>query len=137
MKKNSVIRIFGFIILLCLTLISGCDDKKTYEPGILEGNISIGPLCPVQTIPPGPDCLPTADTYKAYPVGVYTSDGKQKITDLNPSLDGTFSSELPPGNYLVVLEKTQNIGGSNLPLEVSITSQDKTLVNINIDTGIR
>jgi hypothetical protein len=46
--------------------------------------------------------------------------------------------ELPPGNYILVLEKAQkNIGGSNLPVEISIISQDKTVFNINIDTGIR
>ena len=110
----------------------------TQENGYLEGVISIGPICPVEKVPPDPACLPTAETYKAYPVSVFTSDGKRKITQLNPSIDGTFSSKLPPGNYLVVLEKAQNnIGGSNLPVEVSISSQDKTLLNINIDTGIR
>ena len=138
MKKHTYTEIFGSIILTCLVLISGCDNKKVLNPGFLEGTISIGPLCPVERVPPDPDCLPTAETYKAYPVSVFTSDGKNKITQLKPSLDGSFFSELPPGNYLVVLEKAQNnISGSNLPVEVSITSQDKTLLNINIDTGIR
>ena len=82
--------------------------------------------------------MPTAETYKAYPVSVYTSDGKVKITQLNPSLDGTFSTELPPGNYQIVLETANKyIGGSNLPTEVSIVSQENTLLTINIDTGIR
>jgi hypothetical protein len=92
----------------------------------------------VETVPPDPACLPTAETYKAYPVRVFTSDGKIKISQLNPSLDGSFISELPPGSYLVVLEKAQNnIGGSNLPVEVTINSQVTTMLNINIDTGIR
>lgn len=110
----------------------------TQETGYLEGVISIGPICPVERVPPDPTCLPTAETYKAYPVSIFTSDGKRKIIQLNPSLDGSFSTELPPGNYLVILERAQNfIGGSNLPVEVSISTQDKTLLNINIDTGIR
>jgi hypothetical protein len=55
-----------------------------------------------------------------------------------PSLDGSYTSELSPGDYLIVLERAKNnIGGSNLPVMVSITAQDKTLLNINIDTGIR
>jgi len=55
-----------------------------------------------------------------------------------PSLDGSYSSELSPGDYLIVLERADNnIGGSNLPVMVSINAQDKTLLNINIDTGIR
>ena len=118
--------------------MSGCDSKKALVEGILEGTISIGPICPVETIPPDPACLPTAETYKAYPVNVFTSDGKTKVAQLMPSLDGSYSSELPQGDYLIVLEGAKNnIGGSNLPVKVSIKAQDKTLLNINIDTGIR
>ena len=138
MKKDNYKRILVVIFLTCLAVMSGCDSKKTLVAGILEGTISIGPICPVETIPPDPACLPTAETYKAYPVNVFTSDGKTKVAQLMPSLDGSYSSELPPGDYLIVLERAKNnIGGSNLPVMVSITAQDKTLLNINIDTGIR
>jgi hypothetical protein len=138
MKRCVLIKIAGIIFLLLIFLVQGCDKSKRQENGYLEGVISIGPICPVETVPPDPACLPTAETYKAYPVSVFTSDGKQKIAQLNPSLDGSFISELPPGNYILVLEKAQkNIGGSNLPVEISIISQDKTVFNINIDTGIR
>jgi hypothetical protein len=138
MKKNNYMRILVVILLTCIAVMSGCDSKKALVEGILEGTISIGPICPVETIPPDPACLPTAETYKAYPVNVFTSDGKTKVAQLMPSLDGSYSSELPPGDYLIVLEGAKNnIGGSNLPVIVSIKAQDKTLLNINIDTGIR
>jgi hypothetical protein len=138
MKKNNYMRILVVILLTCIAVMSGCDSKKALVEGILEGTISIGPICPVETIPPDPACLPTAETYKAYPVNVFTSDGKTKVAQLMPSLDGSYSSELPQGDYLIVLEGAKNnIGGSNLPVIVSIKAQDKTLLNINIDTGIR
>jgi hypothetical protein len=138
MKKHAYTKILSIIFLTGIVLISGCDKNKTLTSGFLEGTISIGPICPVEKIPPDPACLPTAETYKAYPVSVFTSDGKNKIIQLKPSLDGSYISELPPGDYLVVLEKAQNnIGGSNLPVAISITSQDKTLLDVNIDTGIR
>jgi hypothetical protein len=138
MKKDSLKMIFSFIFLTGLILMSACDKEKGLNPGWLEGTISIGPICPVEKIPPDPACMPTAETYKAYPVSVYTSDGKVKITQLNPSLDGTFSTELQPGNYQVVLQTAnKNIGGSNLPSEVSIVSHEKTMLSISIDTGIR
>jgi hypothetical protein len=125
------------ILFLSLILFAGC-DKSDGNHGFLSGVISIGPICPVEKIPPDPGCLPTAETYKAYPVSVYSSDGKTKITQLNPSLDGSYTSEIPDGNYLVILEKPQNnIGGSNLPATVSINSKDTTKLYINIDTGIR
>jgi hypothetical protein len=118
MKKDCLKAIFGFIFLTGLILMSACDKEKGPNSGWLEGTISIGPICPVEKIPPDPACMPTAG--------------------LNPSLDGSFSTELPPGNYQVVLETANKyIGGSNLPAEVSIVSQEKTILSINIDTGIR
>ena len=138
MGKGSLKAIFSLIFITGLALISSCDKEKGLNSGWLEGTISIGPICPVEKIPPDPACMPTAETYKAYPVSIYTSDGKIKITQLAPSLDGSFSTELAPGNYLVILETAnKNIGGSNLPSEVSIVSQGKTMLSINIDTGIR
>ena len=138
MKKDCLKAIFGFIFLTGLILMSACDKEKVLNSGWLEGTISIGPICPVEKIPPDPACMPTAETYKAYPVSVYTLNGKVIIARLNPSLDGTFSTELPPGNYQIVLETANKyVGGSNLPEEVSIVSQEKTMLSINIDTGIR
>jgi hypothetical protein len=137
MKKHSHYQIIGILFLLGLLIIIGCDYQNKKDAGILEGVISIGPICPVETVPPDPGCLPTAETYKAYPVSVWTSDGRRKIEQINPALDGSFSIELPAGNYLVILEKEQRIGGSNLPLTVSVISQNKASVQIDIDTGIR
>lgn len=138
MKRNLYKEVTGILFLIGLTLISGCDNKKPLNPGFLKGRISIGPICPVETIPPSPACQPTAETYKAYPVGVYTPDGSRKIAQLNPSIDGSYIVELPPGNWLVVLEKAKyGPGGTNLPAEVTITAEDDTTLNIDIDTGIR
>lgn len=125
------------ILFVSLSLISGCDKRENLKSGFLQGIISIGPICPVEKIPPDPSCLPTAETYKAYPVGVYTANGKAEILHLNPALDGTYSAELPSGDYLVKLSDTHYIGGSNLPVEVSVAPQENTLLNITIDTGIR
>jgi len=137
MDKHVLKGIFGLVFLAILFFISGCDKQKAHEAGVLEGVISIGPICPVEKIPPDPGCLPTAETYKAYPVSVWTSTGNKKIAQINPALDGSFRTELAPGNYMVLLEKEQNnIGGSNLPVGVSIISEATTFLNINIDTGI-
>ena len=121
-----------------LFLLSRCDKLFIQEAGYLEGIISIGPLCPVEKDPPDPDCLPTYETYKAYPVSIWTSNGRRKITQVNPALDGSYKIELNPGKYSVILETSQNsIGSSNLPAGVVIRAQAETILNINIDTGIR
>lgn len=138
LEKRTCHLIFGIVFLTGLMLFSSCDKQTSRETGFLKGKITIGPICPVEKIPPDPGCLPTAETYKAFPVSIWTSDETRKIVQIKPSLDGSFSTELAPGTYLVVLEKDQNKpGGSNLPVKVSVVSQNITLLNINIDTGIR
>ncbi len=137
MEFNNFKRTFQLVFIGGLLLFSGCDKQAEPENGFLEGTISIGPLCPVETDPPAPECLPTAETYKAYPVYVCTPDGSKKIALISPALDGSFKTELAPGKYLVVLDKEQRIGSSNLPQEVTINSFETTLINIEIDTGIR
>lgn len=137
MIKHSY-RIFAAIAFLLGLLFSGCERLSNQETGLLEGIISIGPICPVETDPPDPGCLPTAETYKAYPVSIWTSNGRREIARINPALDGSYKTELTPGNYLVTLGTvTKGIGGSNLPAEVKITSLHETILNIDIDTGIR
>jgi len=119
-------------------IISGCEEQFPKDTGFLEGVISIGPICPVEKDPPDPGCLPTYETYKAYPVTIWTSNGRRKIAQINPALDGSYKIELNPGHYLVVLENDKNsIGSSNLPAEVVIRSQAETILNVDIDTGIR
>jgi len=138
MLKYSKNIVLSIAFLTGILFILGCDKKIDQETGFLEGIISIGPICPVETDPPDPGCLPTAETYKAYPVSIWTSDGGKKIAQINPALDGSYKTELDPGNYLVILENAKNgISNSNLPVTVSINPQDKTVLNINIDTGIR
>lgn len=137
MLKRSY-KIIACIAFLPGLLFSGCEKLTNQEPGILEGIISIGPICPVETDPPDPGCLPTAETYKAYPVSIWTSNGRREIARINPALDGSYKTELTPGNYLVTLgTASKGIGSSNLPAEVKITSLHETILNIDIDTGIR
>jgi len=137
MKKISLHRITGILFLLGIIFISGCDKKNILESGYLEGKISIGPICPVETDPPKPECLPTAETYKAYPVSIWTTNGRIKIAQIFPALDGTYSLELVPGNYLVILEKDTGASNSNLPVNITVRATDITTFDINIDTGIR
>lgn len=138
MRNRSKNLVFTITVVLTTILVAGCDKIIENNPGFLEGKISIGPLCPVEHDPPDTSCLPTADTYKAYPVGIWSARGNSIVAQINPDLDGKFRIELEPGIYSVKLEKNvYSIGSSNLPVEVKISSGKETLLNISIDTGIR
>lgn len=127
--------ITGFLGILLL--MAGCIPPASHESGNLKGVITIGPLCPVEKNPPDTGCLPTVETYKAYPVGIWTSKGTIRVAPVTPAPDGSYTIGLDPGNYQLKLEKELAVGGSNLPASVTIISGETTLLNINIDTGIR
>ena len=128
---------FRFIALLVLISLSNCDKQAIEENGTFSGKIKIGPICPVETIPPDPGCLPTAETYKSYPVYINSSYGFQKIL-INPKPDGSFSMDLSPGDYFLTMGKELNgPEHCNLPLVFTIYPSKTTLIDIEIDTGIR
>lgn len=130
--------IFLIIPVIGIILIGGCiqQQNRTSEKGFLEGKVTIGPLCPVERYPPDPRCQPTEETYKAWPIAVYTPDKNTKVAQVEPLVNGTYKIELPAGEYTVDLEK-QHMFGKNLPATVIINKGETTTLDINIDTGIR
>jgi hypothetical protein len=114
------------------------DILNLTNPGTLKGKISIGPLCPVETIPPQPGCTATADTYKAWQTAIWNSTKTQKLIDIIPNIDGTFEINLSEGQYVIDLVNTNNrFGGGSLPMKFTINHLKTTQLDINIDTGIR
>ena len=139
MMKQKYYWILGIITLLGIIFVSSCIQQptdKVTEKGFLQGKITIGPLCPEEKSPPDPRCQPTEKTYKAYSIAVYTSNRETKIANIEPNLDGTYKTELPIGNYVVDLEKRHMLG-KNLPVTITIKAGETTILNIDIDTGIR
>jgi hypothetical protein len=141
-KKDLRNIVFSFFFFTGIFLISECSlnqlNPESTGVGILSGTINIGPLCPVETVPPDPGCLPTPATYRAYPVGIWTVDGKQLQATISPNVDGSFNLQLPQGRYMIERINAQSgVGGSNLPVIVSILTDNTTVLYITIDTGIR
>jgi len=139
MVKEKYYLILGIIVLLGIIFISNSiqhPNNKIAEKGFLEGKISIGPLCPVERIPPSPRCQPTEATYKAWQVAVWTADKKTKIVQIQPNLNGSYKIELPAESYIVNFEK-RHLFSKNLPASINIKPHETTTLNISIDTGIR
>ena len=127
------------LLLLVVTIFLVAACTKIPPSGTLKGKVTIGPLCPVERNPPDPSCQPTEETYRAWALAVVEAQSKKEVVVIIPQLDGTFSVQLPPGDYMVDLQKSNNaIGkGGGLPLSVTINDGHTTTASINIDTGIR
>ena len=126
------------LLLLAVLLNWSCDQQQMQivEKGFLEGKVTIGPLCPVETVPPDPACQPSQDTYDAWPIVIWTADKKTKIATIDPELDGNYFADLPKGSYLIDLDKQHRFDKS-LPALINIEPNETSLLNIDIDTGIR
>ncbi len=129
-----------------LNLIAPCCDRynihfvrENVATGTLKGRISIGPLCPVETVPPKSECLPTEETYKQWQTVVWNRSKTVKICNIHPDMDGNFEVTLSPGKYIVGLETPRSAGGvvTNMPLNITIDTNETVSTTINIDTGIR
>lgn len=137
MAKDNFSQTFAFFGILALLLVAGCTQGNPNN-GTLQGHITIGPLCPVETSPPDPNCLPTEQTYVAYELTVYRVVGGpsgtlEKVMTFKGDKDGNYKIELPEGAY----ELSQDTGISVYQQEFSIKAGETTNLDIDIDTGIR
>ncbi len=129
MKKLPIFTILFFALLL----LSGCSRKET---GILQGNVSIGPLSPV--VREGEkEPTPDPSVFTSRQIVVFSKNGKKEIarTALNP--DGSYSIELPVGEYLVDINHSGIDFSKDVPMVVEIKLNQIYTLDIDIDTGIR
>ena len=145
MKSKYILTIYPLLTITFFLFLLSCKkqsdntDCSCNLKGTLKGNISIGPLCPVETTPPLPQCQPTEATYKAWAVAVCTQDKKSKIAVLNPQLDGNYQIDITAGVYVIDFDPADNITMrmSNMPATITIEAKQTSTFDINIDTGIR
>ncbi len=106
------------------------------QTGILEGQVTIGPLVPVERIGvPTPTTPPEA--YAARSLDIFQPDGATLVVNVKIDSDGTYRVELPPGTYVVKLASTGIDRGVSLPQTVEIVSGQSLRLDFDIDTGIR
>ena len=103
------------------------------ETGKIIGKVLLGPTCPVERIPPDPNCAP-----KPYQTTVkvidYSSSALVKETESDAG--GNFQTVLPPGKYDVYA------GGGSVyprcsPQTVEVNTGKVAEITLYCDTGIR
>lgn len=102
----------------------------------INGYLHLGPVCPVQRIPPDPNCAdkPFANAR----VDITVRDSGVLIKSIKSDADGNLHVNIAPGNYIINV--TPETGGF-LPRcdqrEVSVTINKTVNVDMSCDTGIR
>ncbi len=109
------------------------DTGVISENGTVSGVVTIGPICPVQTV--GRPCNTPPDMYTSREVVVYDQSGgivsRIRLDEL-----GKYTVTLPPGTYSLDVVPWSGINKS-VPKQVVVFANQNIGVDFNIDTGIR
>ncbi|KQC05043.1 MAG: hypothetical protein APR53_08685 [Methanoculleus sp. SDB] len=116
-----------------MNLTCGC----TVGPGegVLEGQVTIGPLCPVEPCSVPQETVEAA--YAARKVTIYAPDGTTVVRTLSIDPEEGYLTALPPGRYVVDIARTGIDRSDDVPRDVTVRAGETVRVDIAIDTGIR
>jgi hypothetical protein len=134
-------RLLFIVLLIVLTIAvaiilntNNAGPFPANRTGTLTGNLTIGPLCPVEPCTISHDQIVAA--YAARPIMI-TTEGGTFIGSVTAVPDSGYSIGLTPGTYVVDI-RHQGIGGSgDLPKTITIRPGETVRLDISIDTGIR
>lgn len=124
----------SIVALLGVLILAGCPTPGRM-PGILTGDVTIGPLSPVEKEGEDPPVPP--EVYEARKIMVYTARGNRLMQRVDIGHDGMYRVELPPGDYLVDINHIGIDHSPDVPAEVTIRPGETVRLDIDIDTGIR
>jgi len=135
-----------FLALTLGALVAiACSDNRIITPtssqltsnsvGFLQGSVSIGPICPVES--KDHPCPPPPSLFTSHKLVILNDKGEQ-VTLVAIDGKGNYRTELMPGTYTVDFTP-RDIGfpGSFQPPTAEIREGETTVLNIDIDTGIR
>jgi hypothetical protein len=141
MMRRCILRAISVAaILITIMPVSGCVTTTTPGGyGYLSGNVTVGPLTPVERIdvtPPPPD----PSVFTSRHLLLYEADGKTLVQEISiqpAGYHGTYNVSLAPGTY-VLDSPHMGVGGARgLPQTVTIEAGNTTTLDVDIDTGIR
>jgi hypothetical protein len=107
---------------------------------LLEGRVTIGPVCPVEPQPGernAESCAAARKSHASRRVLVFTPDRDLLVASSAVDSTGSYRLALKPGVYLVDVERTGIEVSKTSPRLVRIEEGATVRLDINIDTGIR
>ena len=110
---------------------STTDGVVTINSGI-EGIVTIGPVCPVERIPPDPKCADRP--YQAH-LKIVNQNG-DVVTSFTTESSGAYHVELPAGFYTVENNST-SVMPTLRPTPIRVIEGSVSLLNLTFDSGIR
>ena len=128
-------KVFLILAVIIIGLLLGGCSGGTPQTGTLEGEVTIGPILPVEK-EGGKREIP-CEVYQARKVMVYDKNGRNLVKQVDIDCNGHYSVELRAGVYTVDINRIGIDNSRDVPKKIEIRSRESVEVNIDIDTGIR
>lgn len=123
------------VILVVLFTAGGCGLRSESTPagptGTVTGDVLAGPTCPVETSD-GTGCEPVAVEGR-----VEFWQGDQRKGEVTIRVDGTFSADMPPGDYTAKVVPATTPFPTCTDAPVTVAASATTVLHLQCDTGIR
>jgi hypothetical protein len=104
------------------------------EAGIVLSGIALaGPVCPVETNPPDPACVPRP----VVDASILAISDSGEMVESRTEDDGRFSFVLAPGRYEIIAQPVEGLMGTPQSFEVEVLAEPVDLGVLMYDTGIR
>jgi hypothetical protein len=126
--------VISVAVVVMVLVLAACVPGESREQGSLLVIASAGPVCPVETNPPDPNCAPRPVANA--PIVVAEPDG-DVVADGETGADGRLTLTLPVGDYVVSAGPLEGLTGTPAPALVTVVSDIEIEVAIAYDTGIR
>jgi hypothetical protein len=130
---GSVVRLL-LVASLVVVLVIACGPSAASAPpntGI-RGIVTLGPTCPVEQVGQPPCVEPFAAT-----LAVTSAEDGSVVARVDSGADGTFTIDVPPGDYVVVPEPGADPFPFGQPVEVTVAAGAYSEIEVAYDTGIR
>jgi hypothetical protein len=114
--------------------VSVTPPTPSTDPTAVQVMLTAGPVCPVERIPPDPDCA--ARAVANADVTLYAADGTEFAT-ATTGADGMVAFEVPAGAYYVVAQQVEGYMATPEPQAFSVAGGDTVGLTLSYDTGIR
>jgi len=127
-----------FVLVLAHALgaiLTGCADP-TPETGVITGRVVIRPLASVAE-EGVPTPTPWPGLYEGRVILIYGAEGEEVIKRAEIDAEGIYREEVPPGTYVVDIERNGPVSAAGLPRTIEIPGGETVRVDVVIDTGIR
>lgn len=135
MRHTTLAALLLYTILALLTACS-FSQPASQSTGILQGHVTIGPLVPVQQVGEA-EPVPAPEVYAARQIVIFSADGQTEIARAQIDAEGNYSIELPADVYQVDINRIGIDFAKGLPTFITIVAGGITVLDVDIDTGMR